>query len=523
MNPDMSEDISVLEQYLSSESVEQENSSRPYRAIPSTSGRPIIYLKVPRKRKGLKPTVDLARAQREIIEQVLSPHTAEVRGLFFKQLYPCFPVLDQKTFLDIWRKDDEKISSALVCSLYASACIFWSTSESLRSRAAPDLDFIWNASVVALQEDFLAPAISTLHAALLDMVGRPVGATTVNIANAGRVVTLAQSLGLHRDPRSWQITDHEKSVRIRLWYGVLIHDYWSSISHGIPPSISPQYFDTPIPDHKILYEDCTTQSQKDSANTFFYLCKLTRILGDMLPHVYSIQRNTKSIQKLEDDLRQFIQDLPEYLQKDDDVFGDQCLNGSNNLWFAYLSVRVLMCRLAFKRAQSPKADRGDYLDCLRSLMHAAVRVVEFVTELEERQLQEFWLPYTSYLLVTAATILLRCTIEVGNFQIKADCIKSLVAFMNRLQRAKEESGWDLADFCLERCSEPIRKMAAVFSIPTDNRGVQVNETESSEWGTAPAHSASRDEIDPSEFNVFFQPLDLSEYPWDSLWETMQLP
>jgi hypothetical protein len=126
----------------------------------------------------------------------------------------------------MWQKDRDRISPTLICDLYASALLFWDKSEVLRHHAQPDAQFIWNQAVTALQEDFMEPTISTVHAALLDMVGRPVLSVTGNIVNAGRIVTLAHSLGLHRDPTLWRATVHEKNVRIKLWWGVLIHDYW---------------------------------------------------------------------------------------------------------------------------------------------------------------------------------------------------------------------------------------------------------------------------------------------------------
>lgn len=81
--------------------------------------------------------------------------------------------------------------------------------------------------MAALHEDFMAPSITTIHAALLDLSGRPVLQVMNNITTAGRIVTLAHSLGLHRNPTAWNATEEEKSLRIRLWWGVLIHDYWS--------------------------------------------------------------------------------------------------------------------------------------------------------------------------------------------------------------------------------------------------------------------------------------------------------
>ena len=128
--------------------------------------------------------------------------------------------------MDLWQRHPERISSALVCDMYASALLFWDTSESLRPHPRPDLGYAWNQAVAALQDDYMAPTISTVHASMLDMIGRPVLGVTTNIVNIGRTATLAASLGLHRDPTSWKATSHENNVRIRLWWGVLIHDHW---------------------------------------------------------------------------------------------------------------------------------------------------------------------------------------------------------------------------------------------------------------------------------------------------------
>jgi hypothetical protein len=134
--------------------------------------------------------------------------------------------VDKKTFLDLWRREPERISSTLVCDIYASAILYWHKSDVLKHHHKPDPEFSWNLAVKALQDDFMAPSISTVHSALLDMGGRPTLQISGNIVNAGRTVTLAHSLGLHRDLVGWEATDHEKQVRINLWWGCLIQDHW---------------------------------------------------------------------------------------------------------------------------------------------------------------------------------------------------------------------------------------------------------------------------------------------------------
>lgn len=102
----------------------------------------------------------------------------------------------------------------------------WETSNTLARRQRPDVIFCWNLAVAALQEDFASSTMSTVHAAVLDLLGRPVISIPGNISTLGRTVTLAHSLGLHRDPSAWKASDREKSVRIRLFWGVFIHDAW---------------------------------------------------------------------------------------------------------------------------------------------------------------------------------------------------------------------------------------------------------------------------------------------------------
>lgn len=65
-----------------------------------------------------------------------------------------------------------------------------------------------------------------MHATLLDLSGRPTTSIIGNTITSGRTVALANSLGLNRDPETWKLSSWEKTMRIRLWWGTLIHDRW---------------------------------------------------------------------------------------------------------------------------------------------------------------------------------------------------------------------------------------------------------------------------------------------------------
>lgn len=498
--------------------------SKVYSTISTASGGgPVVYLAVPKRRKGLNDTQDPGRAQREIIEQVLSPFATELRNAFFEHLHPCFPVLDRETFIAMWEDGSDRISSTLVCDLYASAQQVWGRSEVLRNQPRPDPHFIWNQAVVALQDDFMAPTISTVHAAVLDLLGRPVIGVTGNIVNAGRIVTLAQSLGLHRDPSSWRATNHEKSVRINLWWGVLIHDYWSSIGHGIPPTINPHFHDVPIP---TIFNDkdagTEAQSFSQSHATFVRLCMLSRILGDTLPLVYSLREASddlkRRLRKIECELDDWELLLPNYLKRDQTELCN--VNGRSNLHFAYLSLRLLVQRLWFRTLPKDSEQSTERYYFLAMLRVAASKVTSYVVSLTEAQLQEFWMPYTSYLLVTSATILLRCAIESPEVADKKFCVTNLVAFRDRLRAAHDILQWDLADFCLERCDEPIQKMADALGVDSGH----MSEPQALSQANVPSTEGSDPYAnDTVSINDLLLPLDSLDYPWETLWDGMEGP
>jgi hypothetical protein len=136
---------------------------------------------------------------------------------YFERIHSWFPILDPTL---------PKFSPAIYCDLYATSLIYWHQSAELKKHPRPDVAYAWNLAVTALHEEFLSPSLHTLYASLLDLNGRPVTSITGNVLQSGRTVALAHSLGLNRDPSNWSISTDEKHARIRLWWGVLIHDRW---------------------------------------------------------------------------------------------------------------------------------------------------------------------------------------------------------------------------------------------------------------------------------------------------------
>jgi len=83
VGPTAAEDVQAIEQYVSSKSSENiGRSSRPYNIISNDTSKPVLYLSVPRYRKGLKGNISPGKFQREIMEQILGPFAPTLISMY---------------------------------------------------------------------------------------------------------------------------------------------------------------------------------------------------------------------------------------------------------------------------------------------------------------------------------------------------------------------------------------------------------------------------------------------------------
>ncbi|KAF8848606.1 hypothetical protein BDZ45DRAFT_605698 [Acephala macrosclerotiorum] len=466
VGPVMAEDVQMIQNYMSSQGRLQSGSgNRVYDTVSDNPKDPVLCLTVPRRREGLSLNNRPGEKQREILEQILGPFADDVVDIYFEYVHPSFPVMDEEHFLHLYKTGNKSLSAAMVCDLLASSLIYWHRSERLRPHPRPSMQYAWNLAVAALQEEFLAPGMSTIHAALLDLNGRPTTSITGNTITSSRTVGLSHILGLNRDPQTWKISDAEKFMRIRLWWGVLIHDHWSSFAHGTPTLISRNQYDVPIPTVAALITPGRDSSQRiKSAQCFIALCMLTEILGEILPLVYyRRQRASSEVSRL---LRRFETDLDNWEECEPAVTvlrdgnDNQSFGGSSSLRLGFLATKMLICRISFRNATH--STEGGLLEARQYsqavLRGSAISIVTFLCSLKAHRLYEFWSPYSAYHIGSAALIALRCAIEASDPIIAARCKSSLMDLVHWLRNAKEQERWDLADICLATCEGPILRL-----------------------------------------------------------------
>jgi len=368
-----------------------------------------------------------------------------------------FPILDDEICELLRTGQFSKVPNNAMCVIYALGSPMWSRSDTLKMHPRPDCYYLWNKAISAVLEDFLSPGMSTIQAALLDQIGRPSVSIVGNITLCGRTVSLAQTFGLHRDPSKWNITDNEKSVRIRAWWCCLIADHWSSIAYGAPPSISRGYHDVPRPTVASLISPKSTQQQKHATTCFVHLCVLTELLGDILPLVYQISPDREHLAR---EISRFKLELNELETRLPDWMPLPNRPGSSMLWLCFLSIRLVLARITFRSAI---LDGNSSLGRARmdQLRTASSAVLEYILTLGESQFYDFWLPYATQILVHAITVSLRCTVETTDAEVRGLAVDRLQRVVAHMRHARDAYEWDIAIYALERCAEPVAKIAAL--------------------------------------------------------------
>lgn len=511
--PHIAEDVDILQRHIDQHKTSEGEDPQSYQTLSHDTRNPIVYLSVPRYRTGLRPELGPGKEQLEIIEQIMGPFKNEVLDLYFNHIHSHFPVLDEETCTLIRKGPNEKRPKNLMCVIYANGAARWRNSDTLKLHPRPDDYYVWNKAISAVLDDFLSPCFSTVSAAILDQIGRPSVSIVGNVTLCGRTVSLAQTFGLHRDPSKWEIPDHEKQTRMRLWWGVLITDRWASIAYGGPPHVVKGFYDVPMPTLDSLISAKSTNIHKYASTCFVHLCALTELLGDILTLVHHLKPDPdeffRAVEQRKMDLAELESRLPEWLPLPDRP-------GSSNLWFCFLSMRLLLNRVAL-RAAVLIGDTNLERTRLVELDASSSAVLDLVLILGEHQFQDFWLPFATHLLVLAVMVSLRCTVESQSAGKRTASFARLQRVMTHIQHAYDNYDWDIATYCLERCAHAVTRISSLAT----------RESQSSPEPTAipniPVsidYAASGTSYDDSSFALseYFDPnaFDLS---WEALWDT----
>ncbi|KAI5305161.1 hypothetical protein KEM56_005132 [Ascosphaera pollenicola] len=469
VGPVAAEDVHVIERYLPTSQISRpapDTKKAGFKVYSNDPRKPVLYTTIPRRRQGLRQNGIFGENQKEILEQILGPFCPDLTRIFLDRINDSFPILDENQFLESYESGN--VPPPLCCQVYAMALVYWNHSHILAAHPKPDIRYAVNLAVAALHEEFSAPGLSTVGAALIDLTGRPIFSMTGNAINSGRVVALAHCLGLNRDPSSWKLSQSEKNSRIRLWWGVVIHDRWASYGHGVPPQISKNQSDVPLPTVSNLVPANNSTPQKvQRAQCYIELCRLTEALGELLPLVYGLQSRpqgeaSKLLRKIRAGLDSWEDELPSWLRPSLADPNDP-VSGSSSLHLDFLTLRMLVARLEYQEVNN--SDALENADARRYFQNecrkAAEEIVHFMVSLKRLHFREFWLPYGAYHLSSTATLLVRCALETTDPEVARQCMAKVDLLCKTLRATCIENDWDLADMCIDHCEKILSKQPGI--------------------------------------------------------------
>lgn len=390
---------------------------------------------------------------------------------FFEKINTRLPLLDAESFKHQYKHAKNKISPALLACLYAHTLIYWQSASGHFRHHKPDGRFIWNLANDALYTELhLSPGISTITAILLNVGGRPTTSLIGNGVQLGAALSLAHSLGLNRNPLSWDIPDSEKLLRAKIWWSLEIHDKWSSLAHGTPPHIQSSQHDVPPPE-PLHFNETAGERPSDATAVFIALYGLTRVLGECLHCLYDLspqkqQAGTNS--NLEFRLNSWVESLAGPVRGVILRGHNLSLPGAANLRLAYFATLLLLRRMELEDSRenagqqnNPESGTGGGDSLANKYLRAqqtAEEIVMLASELEDDQLCDFWLPGAAFVFSSTETFLLRCAVESDTDVKRSSLLRIAWDLIVALRRHREEAGWDLGDICLAQYEDVVRRL-----------------------------------------------------------------
>ncbi|EXJ93717.1 hypothetical protein A1O1_02110 [Capronia coronata CBS 617.96] len=473
VGPVIARDTQILDQYLPQTppgATANGSTGEGYLAIPPNGGpgrgdpqKAIYHVPIPPRRPSPTDCNCARNLPAELLEQV-DPFMDNLLVYYYENIHPCYPVTEEDFVLSRIKEPSPSppITApprTLFVNLLAYALFYWDAPSPYAIR--PDQDFAWQAAVGANLADMQKGDLATIVSICINVSGRPSRRLVSNVTSVARAVALSHAIGLNHDCSEWKIGDLEKRMRWKTWWGVVIQDRWFNFAQGTPPYISKGHYDVPLPTVDLLTRGRPGSIKHTrAAEVYIHFCRLTEIVGDVLPLIYHIRSGNDSIaaeqtSRSEIELNRWVESRPGWLNLDE-FHNRPPVPGLLNLQLCYLAVRMLLRRIAWHEISQRQSDPATswLLGC-----HAAAEdVVRFVTSLHTQDLMGFWLPYSAHHFTSAVTLLLRCALQTSYSNVRAQCMTSARTLVDYLRKYHEHDHWDLAETALSQSETVLKRV-----------------------------------------------------------------
>lgn len=341
-----------------------------------------------------KAVKDEIAAQRERLKELTSGTEDRLLRLFFRLVYPTYPIVDRKKFFADYSKGSENIDICLYSGLLAISVIWNKYDEELCVKNLPRqlYDKLFDECSIAVERSLKHPTLGTVQGLLLLAQKHIIQSDNATLFSANlhmaKLVSVSHTLGLHLDCANWSISPSEKRLRKRIWATVYMIEKWTSANLGSP---------------SILTHENTTwdeyEEEDPSSLLFVHFGKLTRILDGILKDLYSVRDYAQRYNDPENTIaivdRYFVtlhawrDQLPAEL-KEMSYLQENELKKNGILHLAELTIAVLLHRIKLH----PSCTRLLKRSSLRKYREQAAKIIKFIvkytSDIDNPHLKSFW-------------------------------------------------------------------------------------------------------------------------------------
>ena len=340
----------------------------------------------------------------DAIEAVVRPHGKALIDLYFRIVFPSFPILHKEVYLEKYSRSYREFSPPLLAAVYLLALQYWTYDDALSGATKPDMEDLEKLARKALGDTIHRPKLSTVQAGLLLLQHTDTDSAELT----AQLVSVGYGLGLHLDASDWNIPDWEKGLRKRLGWGLYMQDKWGSLGSGRPSLINSSNWvlqpvtNSDFPENAAHEDDQAGSSEVEKGRILFSrMISLSEILADLLETFFTV-RMTRLIASAGNNglsiilekakpvqlrLKEWFSSLPSCLSMDDTSI--MKLSSVGYLRLAYVATEITLHRRIIL-ALSPSTD-PQLLQICRSVAHERFMfAIDFIQSLKPQHLSSFW-------------------------------------------------------------------------------------------------------------------------------------
>ncbi|EXJ95150.1 hypothetical protein A1O1_00269 [Capronia coronata CBS 617.96] len=231
------------------------------------------------------------RQEVETVESLVSPHGRTLLDIYFRVVYPSFPVLYRDVYMEKYIRSPLEFSPSSLAAVYLLAIRFWSHEVTLQDKEKPCVEKLEALGRKCLHDAInYRPKLSTIQAGLQLLQYSTTNAKELT----AQLINVAYGVGLHLDASDWDIPPWEKSLRKRLSWALYSQDKWNSLANNQPPLINSSHWGVPtiteedFPEQHEYEQEGSSEVEKGRA-LFCQFVALSEIVSDILDDILSIR------------------------------------------------------------------------------------------------------------------------------------------------------------------------------------------------------------------------------------------